>query len=115
MKSTKQFVSIGLIIFVMIALYGIIKTNMNKTSLKEFDKGLEYFGVVSEIKIDTMNHSTPSFLINGKWIYLGSFGYSIDSIVLPGDSISKVIGEDYLEIHRTRTDGYTLVKRIYAW
>lgn len=115
MKRSKHTLLIGLGVTFLIVLYGLIKTNVNKSSLRKFDIDLEYYGVIDEVKIDTMNHATPSFLVDGEWIYLGSYGRSMRAIVLPGDSISKVRGDDYLEIHRTNSSGYTLIRKIEAW
>jgi hypothetical protein len=115
MENLKQVFSIGLVLTILLALYGLIKTRVNKSNLRKFDIDLEHYGVIDEVKLDTMNHATPSFLVDGEWIYLGSYGRSMRSIVLPGDSISKVRGDDYLEIHRINSSGYTLIQKIEAW
>ena len=115
MKRAKHILYVGLVVTFLIALFGLIKTKVNKSNLRKFDIDLEYYGVVDEVKDEPMSHGTSSFLINGEWVFLGSFGHSIRSKILPGDSISKVSGDDYLEIHRTSKNGYTLVQRVYTW
>lgn len=115
MKIIKKILLTGLVVSLLIISYGLIKTNINKSNLNIFDTDLEYYGVIDSVKIDTMSRGTPRFLINGKWVHLGSYGRSIRSIVSPGDSISKVKGNEYLELYRNSQKAYILLRRIDAW
>ncbi|UII34127.1 hypothetical protein LVD17_09905 [Fulvivirga ulvae] len=70
-KFIKVGIRIGVVILVLIMIYGGITLAIEMVQSKNEDINSEYFSVIDDIKVSE-NRATPSFLINDEWRYWGA-------------------------------------------
>lgn len=108
----EKYLRIGAFLLIGVILYGAISLSTRFFSSATKNKELECFGVIQQIKIDD-NHSTPSFLIDGDWRYLGLYGVNIRLIVQEDDSVAKSKGKSVLFLYRKDSKGlYNLLAEV---
>ena len=101
-KVKRYLIIIGIIVS-LILINRLV--SLYSDTVDEFsDDDVECFGVIMDKKRH-IERGAPYFLIDGKWQYIGIYGYNIDDNVLLSDSLAKPKNQKKVQIYRRRHDG----------
>jgi len=105
----KKNIKIGVFIATMMFVAYMILLIFDEFNKPKKHADIETYGIIEDIKLEEGSRGNPAFLINGKWQYLGLYGYSLRPLAEVKDSIAKPKGSDVLYLFRKNNSGsYTL-------